>query len=189
VIVKAADIERWISSLTTVIPPGFFDAMAVRESNRSTTSTLAEGNGQISKGLWQVNDGEAASVGVHGDLYDPLVCATAIVGLMNRNLDALVAKYGLDAGGTGVLPNDVWYYLAASHNAGLSRVEGWLDEQGGVVDWSLTKENHPTFVTIARGYADDIGDAAQPGLLAGVDKVDVTLIIVAIGAALWLAMS
>jgi len=149
------DVDTLIGSLTSVIPSGFFYAMGQRESNLNPNNVTPEGNGTTSIGVWQVNAEEAAAAGVTGDLKDPSNNASVIVYKMTQNLYALANKYGFNAEAP---PDDAWYYLAASHNAGLSRIEGWIDETG--VDWQATKAKHPTFVTIAKGYADYIGNAA-----------------------------
>lgn len=180
--VSKSDIAGWVGGLSTPIPSGFFVAMAGRESGYDPANVTHEDNGEDSIGLFQVNAGEASSVGYDGaDLTDPQVNTAVIVALMNRNLNSLALKYGFSYDSP---PSDIWYYLAASHNAGLGKVESWIDEQNGAIDWSLTVENHPKFVTIAKGYAQEIGDAAKSNFIPALSNTTIIVILLIAGAIL-----
>lgn len=158
---SADQVAQMMERISALVPSSFYVAMAGRESSFDPNNVTHETNGQDSIGLFQVNADEARQAGYAGaDLKDPEVNGHVISYLMEHNLQTLATKYGFAAGSP---PPDVWYYLATSHNAGLGRAEMWIDEQGGRLSWAETKNNHPTFVTIARGYADEIGNAARAG--------------------------
>lgn len=172
---------------SALVPSEFYVRMAKRESDYNPRSTMKEGNGTTSIGLWQVNAEEAKAAGVTGDLYDPDNNATVIAYKMEHNLQLMAQKYSFSVSNP---PPDVWYYLAASHNAGLSRVMGWIDENRGRLAWAETKAKHPTFVTIAKGYADYIGDGASgsagPFALAGPGGEALGLLVaIGVGWLLW----
>lgn len=150
-------IAGWASDATALIPSDFFVRMAKRESGYDAANVTHEANGKDSVGLFQINSDESPGV----DLYDPVANTRAIVGLMVKNLTALANRYNFSLSD---VPDDAWYYLAASHNAGLGKVYQWIDESG--LDWDATKAAHSTFVTIAKNYAQYIGDGAVGGLQA-----------------------
>lgn len=173
---------------SALVPSEFYVRMARRESGNDPANVTHEGNGTDSVGLWQVNAEEARAAGLGGaNLKDPEVNARIIAFKMERNLQALATRYHFDVAHP---PPDVWYYLAASHNAGLGRVQGWIDENGGRLSWSETVGRHANFETIKKGYAQFIGDGASgsagPFAVAGPGGEGLGLVIaVGVGWLLW----
>ncbi len=151
-------IAQWAAVYSPRIPGNFFTAMTYRESGGNPDSTMHESNGTISKGLLQLNDEEAANVGEKGaNLYDPETNVRVAAKVFEKRLDSL-----LSAGSVSLdqaVPA-VWYFLAFAHNAGLGKALEYLKEVGGLY-WDQVKAKHSTFSTIAKGYADYIGDKAS----------------------------
>lgn len=119
--VPIADIIVLARKHSSVIPAQYFVATAQHESSFTTNEVDyeppdADGHIYISKGLFQISDKEAASVGMHGaDLLDPDISTHVFAKLQESRL-AILRNHIPSA---AVNFPGLWGYLAVAHNEGL----------------------------------------------------------------------
>jgi len=135
---------------TSLIPAQYALGTAQHESNFTLNEVDTEVSGYVSKGIFQLADGEAAEVGFAGanllELEDSTVVFAA---LCEKRLKVLVAAVALNM---SALPRDIWAYLAMAHNEGLQAALGTLRQHG--LDWAAYKARNPSLTSMAV-YGDD----------------------------------
>lgn len=118
------------------IPTSFAIGTATVESDFDPLCTTIERGGAspTSKGLYQVNDGEAASVGEPGaDLLDAETCTRVYANLAAGRLETLR--------GWGAREPDIWAYLGLAHNQGMGAAQTTIQNYGA--DWDAYKARNP----------------------------------------------
>lgn len=118
------------------IPTSFAIGTATVESDFDPLCTTIERGGAspTSKGLYQVNDGEAASVGEPGaNLLDPETCTRVYANLAAGRLESLRSW--------GASEPDIWAYLGLAHNQGLAAAHTTIGNYGA--DWNAYKARNP----------------------------------------------
>jgi hypothetical protein len=133
VLVSPATVAFLARSATKIIPDRYFVATATHESNFATNEVDTEEKGYVSKGLYQISDDEATSVGMRGaNLLDPVMATIVFAKLQERRLTSIIGHLGA----TGVRYPDVWAFLAVGHNEGMG---AWAAKGKGVL---VTLFNH-----------------------------------------------
>lgn len=116
-LVPPSEVAFFARSSSSVIPASYFVATAQHESSFAANEIDYEvpnehGVVYVSKGLYQLSDEEAESIGMRGaNLFDPVMATIVFAKLQEIRLTAL-EKHG------SVRP-DVWGYMAVAHNEGL----------------------------------------------------------------------
>lgn len=180
--VTAADVAAaWYS---TRIPALFATETARHESGYAINEVDTEPSGFVSKGIFQLTDGqhaawyndhsnEAKKAGFAGANLLTLEDSTRVfVTLMESNLDALIAALGHEP--VGQEQQDIWAYLFISHNQGLTAALRTIKKYG--VDWQAYKDrNSPATLdnydkTVK--YGDDVSGAGNLVTATVSDSVD-----------------
>jgi hypothetical protein len=113
---------------------------AQHEADLTVNEVDTEPSGYISKGVYQLSDGEASDAGFPGaDLLSLDASTKVFVELSARRLRAILAAWmtlapklnGLSPDG---IPDDARAYLAVAHNAGLSTATKSITHYG--MDWA-----------------------------------------------------
>jgi hypothetical protein len=200
---SAGDVASSWSASTSRIPVNFALGTAQHESGYAINEVDTEPTGYVSKGIFQLSDDEARSVGRAGaDLLALDDSVDVFARLCEKRLDAIVKAAQLDE--SIALPDDVWPYLFIAHNQGLAAALKSIGNFG--LNWSAYKERNPTHPEWA-AYGDDVisggksggvvgklirllPNAAQPGGDSPVITALTFAVILAVaGGVLWLTLS
>ncbi len=151
---SADDVAAAWQRFTSRIPVQYALGTAKHESSFATNEIDTEDSGFVSKGIFQVSDGEAATVAPQSvDLTDLVTSCRIFAALSEKRLDAIIAAANLNESD---LPDDVWPYLVIAHNQGLGAAEKTISLYG--LNWNaykLRNANTDLGQRTAR-YGDDV---------------------------------
>jgi hypothetical protein len=143
-------VDMW-RAYTDLIPAQHALGTAQHESGFTLNEVDTEVSGYVSKGIYQLSDGEAQAVGFDRANLLELEDATIVFSaLCEKRLKALVVALNLDLAD---LPRDIWAYLAIAHNQGLQAALKTTRLHG--LDWAAYKQRNPQLRGIAV-YGDDV---------------------------------
>lgn len=151
ILVAPADIVAAWRRYAQRIPAKFALGTAQHESNFTLNEIDTEMSDYVSKGVYQLSDGEAAEAGFqHANLLELEDATRVFCILCERRLKRIinVARLAEES-----LPVDVWAYLALAHNQGLSAALKTIELHG--LNWAAYKLRNPQLAGMGR-YGDDV---------------------------------
>lgn len=141
-------VKKFAEAFTDKIPGLYFVGTARKESGFAANEIDTEESGYVSKGLCQISDEEATSVGMKNvNLLDPIINIRVMVKLAERNLEKL---------GNIIKFPDVWAYLGLAHNEGLKAAQKTIKNYG--MNWPAYKKRNLDAALKAMEKALESGD-------------------------------
>lgn len=135
------------------ISPQFYAGSAQHETNFALNEVDIEVSGYVSIGLFQLSVDEAKGVGMAGaNLCDFMTSMEVFTKVMEPKLDT-IRQALISIGAKPSKPQDIWPYLAISHNQGLQAALQTIAIHG--LDWTAYKARNPTLGIVSSGYGDD----------------------------------
>lgn len=151
ILVAPADIVVAWRRYTRRIPAKYGLGTAQHESSFTLNEVDTEESGGVSKGVYQLSEGEAADAGFPQANLLGLEDATAVFCILcESRLDSIIKAARLDEKN---LPMDVWAYLALAHNQGLYAAVKSIQRYG--LNWATYKQRNPQLAGMGR-YGDDV---------------------------------
>lgn len=133
------------------VPAKYALGTAQHESSFTLNEVDTEESGDVSKGVYQLSEGEAADAEFpEADLLGLEEATTVFCILCERRLDSIIKAARLEEKN---LPMDVWAYLALAHNQGLHAAVKSIQMYG--LNWPAYKQRNPQLAGMGR-YGDDV---------------------------------